>query len=1838
MFVSKSINNSNKLNNTMKNSNKKSCSLNARRLQIESLESRELLSVSPLTTTLLGNTPAYETAALPATASNPQTVLSAAEVDVPASFYDVQASQPLSGYNAGDWAVAESIFGNITDNPTQNNLITWTDGRITSLNLYNRGLKGTLDVSGLANLQTLSCYYNELTSLNVSGLANLQYLGCDNNDLTSLNISGLANLQYLNCYKNQLTSLNVSGLANLQYLYCDNNQLTSLNVSGLANLQSLSCGYNQLTSLNVSGLANLQYLYCSGNQLTSLNVSGLANLQSLICSWNELTSLNVSGLANLQSLSCFDNQLTSLNVSGLANLQELDCDYNQLTSLNVSGLANLQELYCSENELTSLNVSGLANLQSLICSGNELTSLDVSGLAKLQSLFCGYNGMQTLYLAKNPSEFNYCDYHDGNPGIEVIVGVPETENDSSYTFKVFTDNSDGTVIAGVNELTFEATFNTSAEQIQILKNSFVAALSYWQISGENYTNEYRVDAMFDGNTIVGKYRPLNTQYGATHISCVLAFRGKNNTIYYAELDVTNSATNAASAAASANTPVVMNYAFGGSSMCEANGKLEQHNNQLTYSIHTTPSYTSIEEIARDFAYASAPAKDSYINFKGERYYVDEVLSGGLDAVCLTRYAMLSSTNGEDVPNQNSPIDSLLVFRGSDKIESADAYDTITSTIADIISDPQFKISEIAKTLLKNTALSTIPDVMTDFDMKGIGHSHYESGRKTLLKWANEKSNKGADISVTGHSLGGALAQWFASEWTSKGRMLKNIELFQPAGINLSIANSESRTFNENYVTGDIVLNIAIGDIVSLAGKVISGNKVEVRMWNVHSNDNGKFPTTVVGRHTAHLTNDSAVQVATISASAFNQDSFDYNQYLGYVAVYGMPIDVVLAFNTSRVNVSSFRTSVGIFKEVVDLPGNAVKDAATKLWGLGTAVVKYASSIGYNLGVGVDEVDTAYYTVSNLETLCNKVIDDKNWLVAQSGPAYNDLTNLLKESIAKAKIIESNIGRMLQCGISRINAFCYLSGNEAFLRVTAPYLCINEQPAPSAAAANAPVLNSVTANAAATPIADLQTPNGWKVTNTVWNETAHIVSGSITPFGNSTPLAFTLNLNENYKLVFSNAKAVYSLSTLYNNQLIDLSAAIDSYFTDNTDNVYQWKYSNNNNVESGKITTVAPGKFVLDNSLVGQQVYCVMTNPSLEGFTMTTNTVTITSNPNIPLAVPGLNSVTQDGSFAINVTWNSIPNASQYVIEISTDSNFPSTGTREISDISGTSYRITGLAANTLYYVRIKSVGDTGYLDSPYSSSLSATTAATPLSVSVSGTNTSDADSNSLYDNLTVNTQINATVAGTYRLTGFLYAAGNELIATVTVNHTLVAGSNTVNFTFNGQDISLAGYDGLYTFAMTADDTENGGWLTFDNLYQTSAFTATTFEGLPASFTDTYSDNAIDEDSDGEFDRLNISVGINVKKAGTYFIVGYLSDEDGNFAGYSSQTFDLQTGIQTLSLNFNALYLNEKGQWLLSRLVLIDGETGITISSNNNVYATQQYNIDEFRNVNAPSNLRLVQAAKTTLIIGWNKIDDAVFYELQRKTTNGDFVTIYTGLNASYTDYGLTANTDYEYQIRALSVNGSSVFTTPIIAATLSTSIQNDVPAIIKTTQTNNQTTLEWADLGNNYTYYVFRNGALVAQSQTTAGYNDNNIPTTARYLIYAYNENTGEWTKSIPVVLSSAPVHAEIISHEVTAQGGIKLNWNIPQSQSQQFIIFRNGIPVSGVVSNQTWTDTTPSTTSDDSNQYTLYVNYTDSQGFSYWTWSSPYVVQKPTTQSQSANILDAFWADYNLNYDFDLV
>ena len=147
---------------------------------------------------------------------------------------------------------------------------------ITSIDLfygYNGEKVARLDgIEHFPNLESLTCSYNNLTSLDVSKNPALDWLNCMDNKLTSLDVSKNEKLETLACDTNQLSSLDVSQNVALKELHCTDNLLTSLDVSKNKKLDELWCSKNNLTSLDVSKNPVLKYLDCQNNQLTSLNV------------------------------------------------------------------------------------------------------------------------------------------------------------------------------------------------------------------------------------------------------------------------------------------------------------------------------------------------------------------------------------------------------------------------------------------------------------------------------------------------------------------------------------------------------------------------------------------------------------------------------------------------------------------------------------------------------------------------------------------------------------------------------------------------------------------------------------------------------------------------------------------------------------------------------------------------------------------------------------------------------------------------------------------------------------------------------------------------------------------------------------------------------------------------------------------------------------------------------------------------------------------------------------------------------------------------------------------------------------------------------------------------------------------------------------------------------------------------------------------------------------------------------------------------------------------------------------------------------------------------------
>ena len=112
------------------------------------------------------------------------------------------------GYDDGDVAVINNLIANNNVFLTMNapdtwetrGVVTWTDGRITKLNLSLTGCTDDIDLSDLTELQVLktsSC--SGITSMTLSGLSKLKDLDCSFNGTAELDLTGLTGLQNHNC-------------------------------------------------------------------------------------------------------------------------------------------------------------------------------------------------------------------------------------------------------------------------------------------------------------------------------------------------------------------------------------------------------------------------------------------------------------------------------------------------------------------------------------------------------------------------------------------------------------------------------------------------------------------------------------------------------------------------------------------------------------------------------------------------------------------------------------------------------------------------------------------------------------------------------------------------------------------------------------------------------------------------------------------------------------------------------------------------------------------------------------------------------------------------------------------------------------------------------------------------------------------------------------------------------------------------------------------------------------------------------------------------------------------------------------------------------------------------------------------------------------------------------------------------------------------------------------------------------------------------------------------------------------------------------------------------------
>lgn len=114
------------------------------------------------------------------------------------------------------------------------------------------------------------------------------------------------------------------------------------------------------------------------------------------------------------------------------------------------------------------------------------------------------------------------------------------------------------------------------------------------------------------------------------------------------------------------------------------------------------------------------------------------------------------------------------------------------------------------------------DIFDDTNPPSIGYGQFSTYQSQILAWLEKAGReKGRTPDITGHSLGGAIAQLVAANFPTK---VKQVVTFNSPGISRSMANHFSTGGgNKNDVTHYIVS----GDLVSMAGEAYIAGRVSL---------------------------------------------------------------------------------------------------------------------------------------------------------------------------------------------------------------------------------------------------------------------------------------------------------------------------------------------------------------------------------------------------------------------------------------------------------------------------------------------------------------------------------------------------------------------------------------------------------------------------------------------------------------------------------------------------------------------------------------------------------------------------------------------------------------------------------------------------------------------------------------------------------------------------------------------------------------------------------------------------------------------------------------------------
>ncbi len=366
--------------------------------------------------------------------------LAISEANFPDAEFRGYVSTNIDADQSG-WLTDEEIYA-VTNFGTEDTDYTTVQGieyftEMTFLMLDGAPSLTSIDLSANTKLTHVEVFDNALTELNLSGLAELQKLSCDGNSLTSLDVSAF-DMRELFCYNNPMTSLNLGSQSDLQQLFCFGTNLDTLDLRSCPLL--LDCVYNgtktvtanyveykvdnshalrvsSATELILPGMIQIDAAHFPDEAFRNLiadnfdtNGTGwltsaeIAAVTGISFEDHDFTTVQgIEYFTELQTICIADaDSLNSIDLRANTKLTDIDLSHNGLTEINLDGLTEVKNLYIYHNCLQALDVSMLTALERLECDNNPLTSLILGGLPHLSQLYCYGTNLTSLDISGTP--------------------------------------------------------------------------------------------------------------------------------------------------------------------------------------------------------------------------------------------------------------------------------------------------------------------------------------------------------------------------------------------------------------------------------------------------------------------------------------------------------------------------------------------------------------------------------------------------------------------------------------------------------------------------------------------------------------------------------------------------------------------------------------------------------------------------------------------------------------------------------------------------------------------------------------------------------------------------------------------------------------------------------------------------------------------------------------------------------------------------------------------------------------------------------------------------------------------------------------------------------------------------------------------------------------------------------------------------------------------------------------------------------------------------------------------------------------------------------------------